>query len=165
MNKSRINERISAYRVKLILSNGENQGEMLKSAALAMAKTEGLDLVEVSPGAIPVCKIMDYGKVMYTQSKAERHQKHAPTTKEIKIKYNIGEHDLDIKRKKVEELLAGGHKVIFVMEVRGREKYIVGNAAREKFNSIVKEYFGSYKTSDSQDGGSSYRVTVLPNKA
>lgn len=164
MNKSRVNERISAYRVKLILSNGENQGEMLKSAALEIAKRDGLDLVEVSGGAIPVCKIMDYGKVLYEQRKAERSQKHAPSLKEIKFKYATGDHDLDIKRKKVEELLEDGHKVIITMVLKGREKFVQGNAAKERFQTIVKNFFSAYKTSDIQDGGNSYKVTVLPNK-
>lgn len=164
MKKFVINERIRAYRVKLILSDGENKGEMLKAAALDLAKRDGLDLVEVSGGAVPVCKIMDYGKMLYEQSKSEKGQKHAPSIKEIKFKYMTGDHDLQIKRRKAEELLADGHKVIFVMEVRGREKYIVGNAAKEKFKTLVDEFFSSYKLSDTQDGGNSYRVTVLPTK-
>ena len=164
MKKFRTNERISAYRIKLILSDGENKGEMLKSAALDMAKREGLDLVEVSTGTIPVCKIMDYGKMLYDQSKAERHQAKAPVTKEIKVRYNIGDHDLQVKNKKIEELLADGHKVIFTMEVKGREKYLAGNAAKEKFNTIVKDFFSAYKTSDILDSGGSYKVTVHPNK-
>ncbi len=164
MKKFLVNERIRAHRVKLILPNGDNQGEMLKSAALDMARREGLDLVEFSPGIIPVCKIADYGKMMYDQSKQQKHQ-HAPALKEIKFKYMTGNHDLEIKRKKAVELLENGHKVLFVMEVRGREKYIVGNAAKERFNSIVKEYFAAYKLSDTQDsGGNSYRITVLPIK-
>lgn len=165
MNKqSRINDRITAYRIKLILSNGENKGEMLRSAALDLAKRDNLDLVEVSPGVIPVCKIMDYGKVQYDQRKAEKSQKHAPSDKEIKFNYATGDHDLAIKRRKVEELLSEGHKVVLTMQLKGREKFIQGNAAKERFTTIVKDFFSSFKTSDIQDGGNSYKVTVQPIK-
>lgn len=157
-----VNERIKAYRVKLILSNGENKGEMLKLAAIDLARREGLDLVEVSSGAVPVCKIMDFGKLKYEQSKAEKHQKHSPSVKEIKVNYNTGEHDLEIKRKKCVELLADGHKVVFVMQLKGREKFVTGNAAKEKFKTLVTEYFGTFKVSDIQDGGNNFRVVVTP---
>jgi translation initiation factor IF-3 len=157
-----VNERILAHRVKVILSNGENKGEMLKVAAIDLARRDGLDLVEVSSGAIPICKIMDFGKLKYEQSKAERHQKHAPSVKEIKVNYNTGDHDLEIKRKKCVELLEGGHKVVFVMQLKGREKFVTGNAAKEKFKSIVSEYFNLFKVSDIQDGGNNFRVVVTP---
>lgn len=157
-----VNERIRAHRVKLILSTGENKGEMLKSAALDLAKREGLDLVEVSGGAIPVCKIMDYGKLMYDQSKAEKHQTKAPSAKEIKVNYNTGDHDLEIKRRKCNELLDAGHKVTFIMQLKGREKYVTGNAAKERFKALVSEYFSTFKVSDIQDGGNNFRVVVTP---
>lgn len=163
MKKFLVNERIRAHRVKLILSNGENKGEMLKFAALDMAKAEGLDLVEVSPGAVPVCKILDYGKMLYEQSKAERHQKQAPSLKEIKVNYMTEDHDLEIKKRKCIELLDAGHKVVFTMQLKGREKYIVGSAAKEKFKALVSDYFGAFKTSDIQDGGNSLKVTVTPS--
>lgn len=158
-----VNERIRAHRIKLILSDGENKGEMLKTAALDLAKREGLDLVEVSGGTIPVCKILDYGKMLYDQNKAERHQKHAPSAKEIKVNYNTGDHDLEIKRKKCNELLEAGHKITFVMQLKGREKFVTGNAAKEKFKTLVSEYFATFKVSDIQDGGNSYRVVVQPS--
>jgi translation initiation factor IF-3 len=94
--------------------------------------------------------------------KAERHQKHAPSVKEIKVNYNTGDHDLEIKRKKCVELLEGGHKVVFVMQLKGREKFVTGNAAKEKFKSIVSEYFNLFKVSDIQDGGNNFRVVVTP---
>jgi translation initiation factor IF-3 len=107
---------------------------------------------------------MDYGKMLYDQSKAEKGQKHAPSLKEIKVNYNTGEHDLEIKKKKCHELLEEGHKVVFTMQLKGREKYVTGNAAKEKFKALVSDYFGEFKTSDIQDGGNSLKVTVTPSK-
>ena len=66
MNKTvRINNRITAYRVRLITADGENKGEMLTQAALCLAREQGLDLVEVASGPLPVCRIADFGKIQY----------------------------------------------------------------------------------------------------
>jgi len=159
-----INDRIKAYRVKLILPNGENKGEMLKSAAIDIARQEGLDLVEMSNETVPVCKIMDYGKLMYDQSKAEKSQKHTPSLKQIIVKYNTGDHDLEIKRKKTIELLEEGHKVSFSIELKGREKFITGNPGKEKFDKIITNYFSEYEKSEVFTGGSGYKITISPTK-
>lgn len=159
---NRINERIPAHRVRLILPNGENKGEMLKSAAIELARQYGLDLVEMAPGTVPVCKIIDYGKLMYDRSKAERHQQHQPSLKEMRIGYNIGDHDLEIKKRKIQEFLAGGHKVLFSMQVRGREKFVARGAAKEKFVSIVQSLVPTAKPSDIQDNGGGYSITLHP---
>lgn len=164
MKNFRVNERIRAHRVKLILSNGHNQGEMLKHAALDMARKEGLDLIEVSSGQVPVCKIADYGKMMYQKKKAEKNQKSTPSVKEIKFKYMTDDHDLETKRKKVEDLLAHGHKVVFSMTMRGREKFVQGNAAEERFRSVVDDFFKDHKMTDVLKGGNSFSVTITPSK-
>jgi translation initiation factor IF-3 len=78
MKNARINERIGAHRVVLIDKDGTNKGEILKFAALEMARKDGLDLVEVSIAPVPVCKIMDFGKVQYEKQKSEKHQSSRP---------------------------------------------------------------------------------------
>jgi translation initiation factor IF-3 len=164
MNKSvRINERISATRIRLILANGENKGEFLKHAALNMAREQGLDLVEVSPGTIPVCKIADFGKMMYEKSKSEKHQSHAPSLKEMRFTYNIGDHDLEIKKRKIAEFLQGGHKVSMTLVLKGREK-AMRQAAKEKFYGLVSALAPTMKISEIKENGNGYSVLLDPSR-
>jgi translation initiation factor IF-3 len=93
--------------------------------ALNMARERGLDLVEVAPNANPpVCRILDYGKFKYEQSKKERdarkHQ-HQAQLREVRFKPKIGQHDIDFKTKVVEKLLKDGDKVKVSVMFRGRE--------------------------------------------
>lgn len=93
--------------------------------ALTLAQTSNLDLVEISPQAQPpVCKIIDYGKFRYQQTKKEKESKraqHQVKIKEIKIKPNTDEHDLSFKVKKAREFIGEGHKVRITCVFRGRE--------------------------------------------
>lgn len=163
MKTQRVNERISAYRVVLILSDGQNKGEMLKSAALDMARRDGLDLVEVSPGPVPVCKIIDFGKMLYERSKKEKKQ-HTPVVKEIRMKYATGDHDLDIKKKKITEFLEDGHKVLVFMKLSGRERYVgQGSTAKEKFISLVKQFSPTLKMSDIQESEKGLSCMLHPS--
>jgi len=89
--------------------------------ALRAAQDRGLDLVEVAPNANPpVCKIMDYGKFKYEQSKKQSHKK-TIEVKEIKVRPNIDTHDLDRKMRDMERFLKEGHKVRVNLFFRGRE--------------------------------------------
>ena len=93
--------------------------------ALVLAKTKGLDLVEISPTAVPpVCRIMDFGKFQYEQQKrarqAKKHQK-VILVKEIKFRPKVDEHDYQFKRKHIERFLADGDKVKATIFFRGRE--------------------------------------------
>ena len=93
--------------------------------ALALARTKGLDLVEISPTAVPpVCRIMDYGKYQYEQQKraraAKKHQK-TIEVKEIKFRPKVDEHDYQFKKKHIERFLADGDKVKATIFFRGRE--------------------------------------------
>ena len=101
----RINNRIFAKSVQVISSTGQNLGVMQTSQALQMAADEGLDLVEISSnGAVPIVKIMDYGKFKYEQKKrASEARKNQKTIemKEVWVKPFIEENDLNIKMKKV----------------------------------------------------------------
>lgn len=164
MKNFRINERISASRVLLILPSGENKGEMSKFAAIDLARENGLDLVEVSDGIIPVCKLMNYGKIQYDAKKADKHKNHTPVMKEIQIHYLTGEHDLEIKRRKAMEFLEKGHKVFFSMGLKGRERYVVGNAAKERFKLLVSTFFSAFKTTDISESPKGYNVTVAPTR-
>src|SRR4026208_2588755 len=93
--------------------------------ALALAKTKGLDLVEISPTAVPpVCRIMDFGKFQYEQQKrarqAKKHQK-VILVKEIKYRPEVDEHDYQCKKQHIERFLGEGDKVKATIFFRGRE--------------------------------------------
>lgn len=124
-DRLRINNRIRARDVRLIDENGSQVGIVQLRDALMMAEERGLDLVEVAPTAVPpVCRIMDYGKFRYEQTKKERearkHQKQADL-KEVRLKPKTDDHDLDVKAKQARRFLLAGDKVKFTVRFRGRE--------------------------------------------
>ena len=120
----RINERILAPRVRLI--RGEEQlGIVRTDEALQLAEEAGLDLVEIAPTADPpVCRIMDYGKFKYEQSKREKEsRKGAKHTelREVRMRVKIDDHDIDFKARTARKLLAAGDKVKVSVMFRARE--------------------------------------------
>jgi translation initiation factor IF-3 len=121
----RINNRIRVPEIRVIRDDGEQLGVLPTHEALRLAEERGLDLVEISPRAFPpVCKIMDYGKYKYEQSKKKQQaRKHASTveTKEIKFRPKTEDHDMDFKVKHVRRFLEGGNKVRLAVVFRGRE--------------------------------------------
>ncbi|MDR2343013.1 MAG: translation initiation factor IF-3 [Spirochaetaceae bacterium] len=120
----RINEQIRVREVRLISGSGE-QRVMPTYDALAMAKEEGLDLVEVAPQAAPpVVKIMNYGKYKFENVKKIRDSKKRQKLlklKEIRMQPKIDEHDIDFKSKHIKEFLCEGNKVKVTIRFRGRE--------------------------------------------
>jgi translation initiation factor IF-3 len=121
----RINREIRAASVRVIDAEGEQLGIISLTDALAEATKTGLDLVEVSPTAEPpVCRIMDYGKFRYQQSKKVQVSKKSQTViqvKEIRIRPKTEAHDLDVKIKHVIKFLEQHNKVKISMMFRGRE--------------------------------------------
>jgi translation initiation factor IF-3 len=121
----RINERIPAKEVLVIGESGERLDVMPQRQALQVARERNLDLVEVAPAAVPpVCRIMDYGKYKYEQTKKERESKKTRKTsmlREVRLRPRIDEHDLDSKVKLIERLLSKGDKVKVAVIFRGRE--------------------------------------------
>jgi translation initiation factor IF-3 len=122
----RRNERIRISPIRLIDENNEQAGIVDVRDALAKARESGLDLVEVAPQARPpVCRIMDYGKFKYSQSKKEQKSKshrHETELKELRIRTpKIGEHDLQIKINRARTFLERGDRVQFSLRFRGRE--------------------------------------------
>jgi len=111
--------------VRVIDEEGEQLGIMTPKDAIHEAEERSLDLVEVAPNAKPpVCRIMDYGKYRYQQSKrakeSKKHQ-HVVTLKEIKYRPKIDEHDFNYKTNHVREFLKAGNKVKITIMFRGRE--------------------------------------------
>jgi len=111
--------------IRVIDDTGAQLGIMPPPQAVALARAKGLDLVEISPTAVPpVCRIMDFGKYQYEQQKrarsAKRHQK-VILVKEIKFRPKVDEHDYQFKKKHIERFLGDGDKVKATIFFRGRE--------------------------------------------
>jgi len=124
-DRTRVNWMIRVPEVRVINSDGEQLGIMTTEDALRAAQEQELDLVEVSPTARPpVCRITDYGRFKYEQSKREKQSKkkqHTAQVKEIKLRPKIEEHDFQFKKRHAEEFLEKHHKVKFTVIFRGRE--------------------------------------------
>jgi len=120
-----VNERIRAREVRLIDENGEMIGVIPPVRALDIARERNLDLVEISPNAIPpVCKLMDYGRFKYEQAKKEneaRKNQKTITLKEIRMRPRTDDHDVEVKTRKIQEFLAEGDKVRVSVQFRGAE--------------------------------------------
>ena len=124
-DRIRVNDRIRARQVRVIDDEGNQLGIMSPIDALREAEERGLDLVEVAPNASPpVCRILDYGKYKYQQSKrakeSRKHQ-HTITVKEVKYRPKIDIHDFEYKTNHVREFLQEGNKVKVTIMFRGRE--------------------------------------------
>ncbi len=123
--QTRVNERIRIREVRLIDEEGQQVGVIPTRDALEMARQRGLDLVEVAPNAMPpVCRLMDYGKFRYEQSRKERESRknqHVVELKEVRIRPKIDDHDLETKGRQAAKFLDGGDKVKLTVLFRGRE--------------------------------------------
>jgi translation initiation factor IF-3 len=120
-----VNERIRIREVRLIDEEGQQVGVIPTRDALEMARQRGLDLVEVAPNAMPpVCRLMDYGKFRYEQSRKERESRkhqHVIELKEIRLAPKIDDHDLETKGRRAAKFLDSGDKVKLTVRFRGRE--------------------------------------------
>ena len=111
--------------IRVIDEDGTQLGIMAPAQAVTIAREKGLDLVEISPTAVPpVCRIMDFGKYQYLEQKrarqARKHQK-VIELKEIKFRPKVDEHDYQFKKKHIERFIAEGAKVKATIFFRGRE--------------------------------------------
>lgn len=124
-DEHRINERIRVPQVRLIDQNGGQVGVVATVQALSMARDANLDLVEISPNSSPpVCKILDYGKFKYEKKKKEQEAKKKQVVvkvKEVQLRPNTDEHDLDYKFKNIRQFLEDGDKAKITIMFRGRE--------------------------------------------
>jgi translation initiation factor IF-3 len=124
-DRTNVNQEIRARQVRVIDPEGKQVGVVPIEQALAAAGEFGLDLVEVSPNADPpVCKIMDYGRYRYEQTKKKHEAKKKQAAfklKEIKVRPKTGEHDLQVKIGRIKEFIAKKDKVKVTVMFRGRE--------------------------------------------
>ena len=121
----RINDRIRAREIRVIDENGEQLGILPPFEALKIARERGLDLVEVSPTAVPpVCRIQDYGRFLYEKEKSERaarKKQKVITLKEVKFSVTVDEHDYQTKKNQAVRFLSEGDKVKASLRFRGRQ--------------------------------------------
>jgi len=123
--KERINEQITANKVRLIGADGKQIGIVSLKEALHRAEAEDLDLVEISPNADPpVCRIMDFSKYYFEKekkAKEARKRQHEVEIKEIKLGPNTEEHDYNFKKNNAIKFLKQHNKVKFTIRFRGRQ--------------------------------------------
>jgi translation initiation factor IF-3 len=121
----RINDRIRAREIRVIDENGEQLGILPPFEALKIARERGLDLVEVSPNAVPpVCRIQDYGRYLYEKEKSERaarKKQKVIVIKEVKFSVTVDEHDYQTKKNQAIRFLHEGDKVKASLRFRGRQ--------------------------------------------
>lgn len=138
----RVNKEIRVPKVRVINEVGEQLGIMTIQEAQALAVDAGLDLVEIVATAVPpVCKIINFGKFRYDQTKREKESKkaqHQVKVKEIKVSPNISSNDLAVKTRHAKEFLEKGNKVKVTCSFRGRE-IMHADLGNKILSSIVQE--------------------------
>ena len=151
-DRTRINNAIRAKELRVIGSQGENLGVITLENALAEAERVNLDLIEISPNAVPpVAKIMDFGQYRYeTKRKASevKSKSHVTETKSVQIKIGTGEHDQALKAKKAAEWLNEGHRVKVDLFLSGRYKYMEEGFLKERLERFLKIIPAEYKLAD-----------------
>jgi translation initiation factor IF-3 len=142
----RVNERIRAREVRVIDDAGNQLGVMSLFDAMKAARDAGLDVVEISPTAVPpVCKLVDYGKFLYEQNKkAHEQKKHQKSShiKEVKFRPSTAEHDYQVRKNQIIRFLGDGFKVKAMIFHRGREMahQDVGRAKMERLLKEINEH-------------------------
>lgn len=144
VKRTRVNHMIRITPIRLIDENDEMVGVVETSDALRRAESVGLDLVEVAPESRPpVCKIMEYGKFKYEQSKKEQQSRQASKQAEMKEvrlgrSIKIDPHDVQIRIDRARKFLLDGHKVLIVQQFRGREMQH-RNLGQELLQGVVEK--------------------------
>ena len=148
----RMNESIRARELRVIGPNGENIGVISTAEALAKARELRLDLIEISPNAVPpVAKITEYGKFKYEQSKKDKGAKakaHVTETKVTQVKIGTSERDMHIKASKAAQWLREGHRVKVDLFLWGRYKYMEFDFLKDRLDRFLAIIPESYKIAD-----------------
>lgn len=164
----KINHQIKAPELRVITADGENLGVIPFSQAISEAQKRALDLIEISPTAVPpVAKIMDYGKYLYDEKKKQKSAKQKTLTSELKIiqvKIGTGEHDLELKAKKVSEWLAEGNRVKIDLFLVGRSKFMDMNFLKERLERLLKLVTVEYKAAQDVTKGPKGLSIIIEKK-
>jgi len=157
------NNEIKDKNIKLVMSDGTMRGIIDTKEALKIADDLNMDLVEVCPSInnnLTICKILDYGKLKYKENKKKNHE-HKEVIKEMKFSFNISDHDLEIKHKKIINFLLKKYKVKYTLELKGRENKMI-NEVKEKINIILKSFEGMAKWEEPQIKGRKIIIFLIP---
>lgn len=148
----KINHQIKAPELRVIDSTGANLGVITLSEALGKALEQDLDLIEISPNAVPpIAKIMDYGKFQYEANKKLKQAKSKAKVVEVKnvqVKIGTGDHDLSLKAKKASEWLAEGNRIKIDLFLPGRSKYLDLKFLKERLDRLLKLITVDYIVAD-----------------
>jgi translation initiation factor IF-3 len=155
--RERINNQIRASELRVLDSENQNLGVLGIKEALELAQSKGLDLIEISPNALPpIAKIMDFGKYQYEASKKLKKAKagaKTTETKSIQIKIGTGDHDLELKAKTASKWLKEGHRIKIELFLAGRAKYMDEKFLKERLDRVLHLITENYKVSDSYKKG------------
>ena len=147
--RPKTNNQITAPELRVIGVEGENLGVLSLEQALALVRPgEGVDLIEIAPGAKPpVARLMSFDKYRYLQEKLEKKARRAQKTvgiKQIQISARAAQNDLMIKVRQLEKFLGEGHRVEIMLRLRGRERFDKGRA-HQKLKEFLKMITTEYK--------------------
>lgn len=166
--KFRINKQIRANEVRLLDEEGAMIGIIPTREALQMAEEKEFDLIEINPKSNPpVCKMMDYNKFKYQQSKANQANKQKKNEmKTLRVSVRVSPNDLNVRAKKAEQFLEKGMKVKLQVQMRGREKAHpeVAEETMLQFISMIDEELFAFESEPKLLGDSSFSV-IKPKKA
>ena len=167
--RERINNQIRASEVRVISNEGVNLGVLSFKDAFAMANEQGLDLIEITPNAVPpIVKIANFGKYQYEQNKKlKKARAGAKTTetKSVQIKIGTGENDLALKARKASEWLKEGHRIKIELFLSGRSKYMADAFLRERLDRILHLITENYKVAeDYRKGPKGPTITIEKEK-
>lgn len=163
-----INANITDPQVRLVGANGEQLGIVSSAEANRIADEQNLDLVKISPSAVPpVCKLMDYGKFIFDKAKREKEQrKNQKVTelKEVQLSMTIELHDMQVKAKNAIKFLQAGNKVKVALWMRGRQQayWAKGIEIANSFFDLIAEY--GTKEKEAKVEGRNIIMIVAPIK-
>ena len=159
----RLNHEIRAMEIRLIDENDESLGTCSLQRGLDLAKEKGIDLVEISAKAVPpVCKLIDYGKMLYSMKKKEQKKKISNKPLEIKgirHTFGMGEGDAVRQLEKSKEFLQEGHSIKFQLLMKGREK-AHRDLALEKMKKFVQQ-LSEHGQVDNELKGAGHQILVI----
>lgn len=164
VQRVKVNREIRVPQVRVINNQGEQIGVLDTQEALELAKSSGLDLVEVAPAAKPpVCKILDYNKYKYQQKKREKKQRRSEL-KELRFTTQIQDHDLDTKVRNMRKFLEQGDKVRVSVIFRGRE-IVHRNRGEDLVKRIVEDMSDIAKVDENaKSRGRAIQIILVPTR-
>ncbi len=165
IDRTRVNHQIKSPQVRVIGPEGENYGVLTISEALSKAHEAGLDLIEISPNAVPpVAKISDFGKFQYEENKKQKATKakaHTIELKSLQIKIGTGEHDLELKAKKASEWLKEGQRIKIDLFLPGRSKYMDPKFLEERLQRVLAFITENYKIAEKPQKSPKGLTTII----